>query len=190
MHDGSAATLADRFGPCGGDATTRSARVPMRLAPGVYFWRAQGSATARPFRIDGRHDVAGCSRRLTVWLGRRAPLPERPDHTPPLPTLVSPLLGAAGDLDGDGRVDWLGFGPPAAVLLASSRVPLMLPAAPSSPLAATAVGDVNGDGFDDVVAGAPSAGIIYVLHGGATDALTRAETLRGDALEECGRSVL
>ena len=53
-----------------------------------------------------------------------------------------------------------------------------------------APGDIDGDGFDDVVAGAPSAGTVYVLHGAPTEPLTRAETLRGDALEECGRAVL
>ncbi|MEZ4405307.1 MAG: MXAN_6577-like cysteine-rich protein [Polyangiales bacterium] len=51
-------------------------------------------------------------------------------------------------------------------------------------------GDVDGDGLDDVVLGAPSRDAAYVLFGHATALLTRAVTLEGAARTEFGRDVL
>ena len=51
-------------------------------------------------------------------------------------------------------------------------------------------GDIDGDGFDDLVAGAPWNNTVYVFHGAASDAYARVETLRGAMGSSFGRSVL
>ena len=94
-------------------------------------------------------------------------------------------VGAAGDVDGDG------FGDLVAIPAGAGELWLFrggtsglaeTPATLRDPRWAdvTAVGvprDVDGDGFDDLVLGAPARGAVYVLHGAGTRALERVEPL-------------
>jgi len=105
---------------------------------------------------------------------------------------------AAGDVDGDGHGDLLGvpraqgvawlFRGSAAGLAAD---PVVLRDVRWAAVESFGIpGDVDGDGFDDVVAGAPSHDAVYVFHGAASGALTRVEIVRGTAGTEFGRAVL
>lgn len=111
-------------------------------------------------------DPGGASPRADVYLGSSVGLDRALRAPPPAPAGTSIVAGAAGDVDGDGRGDlivvprrsgelwWYRGG--AAGLAASPEV-LRDPRW----AAVDAVGlprDVDGDGFDDVVLGAPTRG--------------------------------
>ena len=152
-------------------------------APGGAFLMGVGSAgdiNGDGF-ADVLVDVGGV--RAVVYLGGADALALH--RTLAAPMGASIVAGAAGDVDGDGRGDlvvvprrsgelwWYRGG--AAGLAATPEV-LRDPRW----AAVDAVGlprDVDGDGFDDVVLGAPARGAVYVLHGAPTRALTRVEEL-------------
>ena len=157
-------------GPSGVAAT---ARVTLAGAPGSRF--GISVACAGDLNADGYADVAvgadaamGLAGRVYVFHGRNEGL----DGTPTV-TLVTMeagqfglSVGALGDVNGDGHLDLIAGAPRAErayVFLGSS---IGLSSRPSSTLVnpggfgdfgqvAAGVGDVNGDGFNDVVVGAP-----------------------------------
>jgi len=161
-----------------------SAPVPATRPRGWTFWRA----TARRAGV-----MLGASPVWQFYVGSTSP--SSPENT---------VLGKVTDLNGDGRVD----------LVVSSASPNEVAVfyGTSSGFAATpgsllpsialvsgfgasldAAGDINGDGFGDLVVGAPagSAGAAYVYLGSATGvAATPSHTLTGSAAgEEFGASV-
>ncbi len=108
-------------------------------------------------------------------------------------------VSRAGDVNGDGYGDllgvpsgrdegWLYLGGAAGldetpvILRGSAWLDCVAPTG--------APGDVNGDGFDDVVVGAPSSSEVRVLHGAWMAPLTRVTALRGAEGEELGGGVL
>ncbi len=108
------------------------------------------------------------------------------------------LASAAGDVDGDGFYDL-------AVLPRGTDAVLLYRGAPGGLVDApypvegigwryveslTAAGDLDGDGYDDLAATAPSQGIVYAVYGHRSTPWTRADTLRGDAAAEFGRLAL
>ncbi|MFO0605285.1 MAG: FG-GAP-like repeat-containing protein [Polyangiales bacterium] len=108
------------------------------------------------------------------------------------------LVGAAGDVDGDG------FGDLLAVPVARGEAWLFRGSATGlSPApdvlrdphwmnveALGAPGDRDGDGLDDVAAGAPSVDRVHVFFGAATSPLTRTEPLQGAEGSDFGRHLL
>ncbi len=134
------------------ESTTATARVAADLAPGVHWWRATG-------RIGARVGTA----RSPVWelvVGTRSA---------PIESVVGRVL----DLDGDGLADVAAgrpdvSGAPSEVhVLHGGRAGVSWPgetiASPGSAREdqfgdSLAVGDVDGDGFTDLLAGARAAG--------------------------------
>ena len=157
-------------------ATGTSARVGSALAAGVWFWRARGRMGA----VEGSQESA-------TW-----------EFFAPARTADSAdtSWGTMLDIDGDGLAD-VAVGAPNANASAGTT-PVgngyvylyygtagTLPATPSVTLAQPAgadgtfgysvasAGDVNGDGFADLVVGAPGATRAYVYFGGARATFSR-----------------
>jgi hypothetical protein len=161
---------------------TRSLQVPTP-APGGAF--PMGAASAGDVKGDGFADVlidvGGVN--VVVYLGGASALTRHRTLVTPARTTI--VAGAAGDVDGDGDGDllvvprgvgelWLYRGSAAGLVAAPEvfRDPRWA--------AVEAVGvprDVDGDGFDDVVLGAPARGAVYVLRGAAVRPLERVEAL-------------
>ncbi|MBI5516262.1 MAG: VCBS repeat-containing protein [Deltaproteobacteria bacterium] len=145
---------------------------------------------------DGYADVlAGLGEgRAVLFLG--GPEALRPHRL--LAAEVPLRVASAGDVDGDGYGELLGLprGRPEVLLFRGSREGLVAePVVLGDPRWAHAVvmgepGDVDGDGTDDVVLGAPSLDEVYVLYGSASHPLLRVDTLRGEPGSDFGRAVL
>jgi hypothetical protein len=196
----------------GGVDFNRDRRPDLGVASGnlgvnVYLDEASGPPAAASATLAGTGgatpagDVNGdgyADGRVEVHAGGAAGVAQRP----PLVTLAGPggvalgdpigaTLSSAGDVNHDGYDDVL-LGAPAAdraFLFLGARAAVG-GAAPAATLAGAAgssfgaavagVGDVNGDGYDDVVVGAPGAGQAQLFLGGPSGLATRpAATLGG-----------
>jgi hypothetical protein len=138
--------------------------------------------------------------RVAVWFGA-SPIDTTADGDVPSPDAAAAFFGASlggGDFDGDGHND-LSVGSQFA-----GRVDVYLGAAgtsfdvardafvmgASTSGVAAAVGDANGDGFDDLAIGLPSASEVHVYFGGALlDDATAEGTLAGAAAEQFGAAM-
>ncbi len=156
--------------------TTLTLATPL-TEPGVYYWRLTGT----------RGGTIG-TQRSPVWA-----FVVRSRSTPIASAFAAPL-----DVNGDGLAD-VAVGAPNAAFVGRVYVyhgrPEGIAAAPSATLEAPSpedrgfgtvdgVGDVNGDGFGDLVVGAPTTrgltGRVYVYHGGPDGiATTPATTIDG-----------
>jgi hypothetical protein len=151
-------------------ASGSSARPPGALAPGVYYWRLHGTE-------NGTVGTATSP----VW-----ELFVGVENAP-----VATSSGTTLDLNGDGFAD-VGVGTFGGVVYfylggpgGLSTEPTSLPGPPgddpSFGSAVASAGDVNGDGFTDLIVGAPTvendAGAAYVFLGGADGVSTYAMML-------------
>lgn len=160
--------------------------------PGVLNF-GQALASAGDVNGDGFGDLVVCDPmggRFFVYNGGPSGLPS---GTAPSQTLTAPAgmagfgssVASAGDIDGDGYADVI-FGAPgtasnaggayirrgsAGGLTATGAITLAAPAGGAFGTSVAAAGDLDGDGFGDVVVGAPMAGpagMAYVYPGSAT----------------------
>lgn len=182
------------------------------LAPGIYYWRAwalvDGLKVGDPshvwqirvgfgttdvatswgtmfdLNLDGIADalvgacgLSGCTEKVFVHLGTAEGLSETP--TAALSNADAPYFGFhvanAGDVNGDGYPDVLvgtGFGDAAYLYLVGpgglSPTPAQSWSAPGAwyGFSAASAGDVNGDGYGDIVVGAMLGNVAFVYHGG------------------------
>ena len=114
-------------------------------------------------------------------------------------TAVDTSWGAVPDVNGDGFADLLvGTRSDAVVVYdgasgtlgGTAAQQLMGTAGSGFGASLAAAGDVNGDGFTDVIVGAPTAGIVSVFHGSATGlASAPAITIDGPTGSDFGASV-
>ncbi len=103
------------------------------------------------------------------------------------------LVGAAGDVDGDGYGDVLVASEIEGKIYVYRGSPTGLGTTPTWVLqsdssmhtfdqAPTTAGDLNGDGYDDIVASDSLDGIVYIYYGGPTKFTTTAINLAPDAM--------
>ena len=145
------------------DVAGSSVTVAPALTPGVWFWRLTG-------RVGGNTGVLTSP----VWelaVTRRS-------------TPRSTAWGALVDVDGDGFADAVIGAPRSAAAYAhrggtaglASTASGTLTGAASFGQSVSAAGDVDGDGFGDVVVGAPSVQTALVFYGSPTGLGARAPT--------------
>lgn len=145
------------------DAAGSSVTVAPALTPGVWFWRLTGRVGANTGVVTS-----------PVWefaLTRRS-------------TPRSTAWGALVDVDGDGFADAVIGAPRSAAAYAhrggagglASTASGTLTGAASFGQSVSAAGDVDGDGFGDVVIGAPSVQSALVFYGSPTGLGARAPT--------------
>ena len=207
------------------DAAGTSAVPTVRLPPGVVFWRAYGRSagttgttpsptwemivgaleapvdtswgTVLDVNGDGYADVvvgadgvSSAAGKAYVYLGSATGLPSSPSATlsGPAGSDFGLSVASAGDVNGDGYADvivgadgyndstgqaYLYLGGPAGL---STHIAAIL-TSPGSPgtsfgISVTSAGDVNGDGYADVIVGASGTanpnGAAYLYLGGAT----------------------
>ncbi len=187
--------------------TTGTSGVPASaLPPGILFWRAYGRngsaivdgwtptwefnvgsrsapldnswGTTLDVNGDGYADIAvGTDSQVNVYLGSPAGLASSPDlilSSAGMPGVYWGLfLASAGDVNGDGYADLIVGGSNAAYLflggpagLATSPAATLTSRGAQSGLRVASAGDVNGDGYADVVMANFDQGIAYVYLGG------------------------
>lgn len=151
---------------------------------------------SRPFSDIPGHVVAG---RVAIFHGGPGGLPAVPNYElfPPSPAdalLFGAAADFAGDVNGDGFADvvvstplyseggiqrrgaaYIYHGGPAGLAAAPARTLIGPPASTRFGETAATAGDVNADGFDDIIIGAPEAdspfprgGIVLIFHGSAS----------------------
>jgi hypothetical protein len=161
------------------DATGASARPPAPLPTGVVFWRLFGRSAG----------VLGTAPSATwqLTVGARSAVIDR-------------SAGSTFDDNGDGFADLVVGAPDASAAIGTVRVYrgslAAVGAAPSATLTGTSAGDafgtalasagdVDGDGFTDLVVGAPGAlggaGAAYVFHGSSAGLALTAGTINAGA---------
>lgn len=206
------------------DVSGSTGTVTPALAPGLWFWRLTGRSgpstgvltspvwemtlthrsasgsrsTAWGATIDHNGDgfadvLVGAPRIAAVYShrGGAAGLSSTASGTYTGPTSFGEAVSAAGDVDGDGFSDvivgapgamsaYVYYGSPTGL---GARTPRTLSVGVASHgEAVAAAGDVNGDGYGDVLVGAPDVGRVYVYRGSATGPITPAAWVidRGD----------
>ncbi len=169
------------------DVRGNALRLADALAPGVYFWRvltAQGAASATwAFQVRAHHApvdtlhtrmtdldgdgygdmmlITGAPQRGGVYAGGPGGVAQAPTTTFPVQPDGSTLrVASVGDLDGDGFGDLLSFAMVGSERRAflhrggphgASATATMLSVAEPWPDASASAGDVDGDGYNDLV---------------------------------------
>jgi hypothetical protein len=195
------------------DATGGNGVPATPLPSGVLFWRAYGRAgstivggwsptwqfivgtrsapvdtswgTTLDVNGDGFADVAvgaagdGAGGQVDVYLGGPSGLPTVPDLTLSAPsknTLLGLFLASAGDVNGDGYADlvvgaltsaYLYLGGPSGLAAAPAAI-LTPKSTEQTGVRVASAGDVNGDGYADVLLGYYDFGTAYLYLGSAT----------------------
>jgi len=165
-------------------ASTGSARVPVARPAGWTFWQVTPRRAGTPLAASG------------VWqffVGSRGPT-----------TALTTIVGKVMDLNGDGRADLVVSSRGAEEVAVFHGTPMGFGTTPTRVLAAPtgvtlfgtsvdAAGDIDGDGFGDLVVGASgtAAGHALVYLGGPTgvDATPRFTLTGVDGMDEFGASV-
>jgi hypothetical protein len=158
------------------DVVGTSATVNPALLPGVWFWRLTG-------RIGTSLGVQTSAVLEVVVPARSAPR--------------STVWGVITDPSGDGYADLVTGAPGAGAAFVHRGGPIGLSATPFATLTGpvslgstlSAAGDVDGDGFGDVVVGAPDADLARVYYGSTSGLGARAPTELVGAVSSFGRDV-
>lgn len=158
------------------DVVGTSTAVNPALLPGVWFWRLTG-------RIGASLGVQTSPVLEVVVPARSAPR--------------TTVWGVITDPSGDGYADLVTGAPGAGAAFVHRGGPIGLSATPFATLtgpvslgsALEAAGDVDGDGFGDVVVGAPDANLARVYYGGASGLGARAPTEFGSGASTFGHAV-
>jgi hypothetical protein len=158
------------------DVVGTSTAVNPALLPGVWFWRLTG-------RVGASLGVQTSPVLEMVVPARSAPR--------------ATVWGVFTDPSGDGYADLVTGAPGAGAAFVHRGGPIGLSATPFATLtgpvslgsALDAAGDVDGDGFGDVVVGAPDAGLARVYYGGASGLGARAPTELAGGAADFGHDV-
>jgi len=173
-------------GPAGANAGRATvyhgmAGAPGQDADGSWLWNSGTMAeSAGDLNGDGYSDVvAGNENQNRAWVfyGSGTGLAVQADWTSSGAAGFGRTVGAAGDVNGDGYADLLVAGESAVHVFYGSAAGLTsgtpdwsaaVEGGYNDPCAAGTAGDVNGDGFGDVIAGSQSANRAWVYYGSPT----------------------